>query len=121
MKPSRHLLIISWVVAVSALFLVWLVHEGFLALLIALLFLRPDLQDRRHTEALVARYRWLVNLCGVYAVVASMAILAATLLNDKGLGSALGVRSIFILFWPLIILVCLYERELFINANPGRT
>lgn len=70
---------------------------------------------------MVVRYRWLVNLCGIYAVAASGAILTVTLLNDKSLGSALGVRSIFILFWPLITLVCLYERELFLNAKPVRT
>lgn len=68
-----------------------------------------------------SRYGLLVNLCGIYAVLASAVILAATLLDDKNLGSALGVRAIFILFWPLIILVCLHERELFINAKSGRT
>ena len=113
MKLTRQRQILSWLIVIASTLLMFFVHEAFFLLLVGVLLLRPDISDPSYTLALITRYRWAVYLSGTYAVAASGIILWITLVRDKSLITNLGTSSLFILFWPLFILICFYEYELF--------
>ena len=117
MKPTRSRQVISWLIVATAISLSALVTEEFFVFIVLLLYVRPDLLEKEASDQMVAHYKKLSLFSAGYAAVCSLFLLAVTLLKDSALVSSMGLRVLFIVMWPLILIVCLNEYRLFMGGT----
>lgn len=104
MKPSRSAQVLSWLLALSAVVLAWLVHETFIALIALVGFVREDLMEKGSFDEMLIRHKSATALAGIYAVGSSLLLLTVTLSRDSALVHSMGVSVLFVVMWPLLLM-----------------
>lgn len=112
MKLSCTRQVGSWLLAIAAVALTWFSELFFVGFILAG-SLRPDLLSKEGSDAIISRYKVLAISGACYSAIVGIALVVLTYFVDRSLASSLGLRIIYIAFWPFALMFSLNEYRMF--------